>query len=148
MGKWHDESKRIKPYLMKGAQTLPDTEALEVKGIYPTWESLVGWSATVTQGYKFTHGAKLYKTMQPEYTFTALYEPGTTGTESLFSVINETNAGTKDDPIPYDGNMELVAGLYYVQDGVVYRCTRGTGQPVHHDLADLVGLYVEIVKEE
>ena len=145
MGKWHDESKRIKPYLMKGAQTLPDADALEVKGIYHTWESLVGWSTTVTQGYKFTHGDKLYKTIQPEYTFTAQYEPGSTGTESLFEVIDETHAGTMDDPIHYDGNMELVEGLYYVQDGVVYLCIRRTGQPVHHDLADLVGLYVEVV---
>ena len=147
MGKWHDESKRIKPYLMKGAQTLTDAEALEIKGIYPTWESLVGWSTTVTQGYKFTHGNELYKTMQPEYTFVAQYEPGNQGTESLFAVINEANAGTKDDPIPYKGNMELMEGLYYIQNGVLYHCTRGTGQPVHHDLVDLVGLYVEIVKE-
>ena len=145
MGKRLEAALKVKPYLMKGAQTLPDTDALEVKGIYPTWESLVGWSTTVKQGYKFTHGDKLYKTMQPEYTFTAQYEPGSLGTESLFAVIDETHAGTMDDPIPYDGNMELVEGLYYIQNGVVYLCTRSTGQPVHHALADLVGLYVEEV---
>lgn len=147
MGKWHDESKRIKPYLMKGAQTLPDTEALEVKGIYPTWKKLVEQSATEKKGFKFTHGDKLYKTMRPEYTFVAQYEPGTTGTESMFAVVDETHAGTLIDPIPYEGNMELVAGLYYSQNGVVYLCIRSTGQPVYHALADLVGLYVETVKE-
>lgn len=148
MGKRLEAALKVKPYLMKGAQTLPDTEALEVKGIYQTWESLVEQSATVTQGYKFIHRDKLYKTRQPEYTFIAQYEPGTTGTESLFEVIDETHAGTLADPIPYEGNMELVEGLYYSQNGVVYLCTRSTGQPVHHDLADLVGLYVEKVKEE
>lgn len=144
MGKWHDESRRIKPYLMKGAQTLADSEAQEVKGIYLTWEKLVEQSAKVTKGYKFTHGDKLYKTVQPEYTFVAQYEPGAIGTESLFEVIDEAHDGTLADPIPYEGNMELVEGLYYSQNGVVYLCTRGTGQPVHHALADLVGLYVEI----
>ena len=41
--------------------------------------------------------------------------------------------------------MELEAGLYYTQDGVTYRCTTGTGQPVYHALAELVGIYVEVV---
>lgn len=144
MGKRLEAALKVKPYLMKGAQTLPDTDALEVKGIYPTWKELVEQSATVTQGYKFTHGGRLYKTRQQEYTFVAHYEPGTTGTESLFEVIDETHAGTIDDPIPYDGNMELVAGLYYSQNGVVYLCTRSTGQAVFDNLADLVGLYVEV----
>ena len=41
--------------------------------------------------------------------------------------------------------MALEQGKYYIQDGVVYRCIRDTGNPVHHALADLVGVYVEIV---
>ena len=31
------------------------------------------------------------------------------------------------------------------QDGVTYRCFRSTGVPVYNNLADLVGIYVEIV---
>lgn len=50
--------------------------------------------------------------------------------------------GTADDPIPYEGNMELTEGLYYTQDGVMYRCTRSTGQSVYHALAELVEVYV------
>ena len=57
----------------------------------------------------------------------------------------ESHTGTEDDPIPYEGNMALTAGLYYVQDGVVYRCIRDTGNPVYHRLEELVGLYVEEV---
>lgn len=55
------------------------------------------------------------------------------------------HAGTADDPIPYEGNMALENGKYYSQDGVVYRCTRDTGNPVFHALSELVGLYVEVV---
>ena len=43
-----------------------------------------------------------------------------------------------------DGNMELFEGLYYIQNGIVYLCTRNTEQPVYHALSDLVGLYVEV----
>ena len=66
------------------------------------------------------------------------------GTESLYERIDETHAGTIDDPIPYEGNMALTAGLYYSQGGVIYLCTRDTVNPVYNALADLVGLYVEV----
>ena len=39
MGKWTNEALRIKPFYQKGAQHLDDAEALEVKGIYPTWSA-------------------------------------------------------------------------------------------------------------
>ena len=141
MGKWTDEAKRIRPYIQKGAQTLDDAEALAIRTVYAKWEELLG--VTVAQGFKFQHGDKLYKTMQPSYTFTETYVPGTQGTESLFEVIDETHAGTIDDPIPYDGNMALEQGKYYTQDGKVYLCTRDTVNPVYNALSELVGLYVE-----
>src|SRR5699024_12804271 len=87
---------------------------------------------------------KLYKTLQSTYTFMSHWVPGS-GTESLFTVINETNAGTLEDPIPYEGNMELFNGKYYIQNGIIYKCTRDSGQPLYHALSDLVGLYVTVV---
>lgn len=32
-----------------------------------------------------------------------------------------------------------------MQGGVLYKCTRDTGNPVYHDLSALVGIYVELV---
>jgi hypothetical protein len=62
----------------------------------------------------------------------------------LYAEICETHDGSKYDPIPYSGNMALENGKYYTQDGVTYQCIRDTGNPVYHNLSDLVGLYVEI----
>lgn len=119
-----------------------DADALAVKDIYPTWEDLIGQTVDKA-GFKFTYGGDLYKTIPASHTFAAEWVPGV-GTESLYTRIDEAHAGTLDDPIPYEGNMELTEGLYYSQGGVVYRCTRSTGQPVHHALSELVGLYVEV----
>lgn len=58
----------------------------------------------------------------------------------------QAHDGTKYDPIPYDGNMALESGKYYVQDGVTYLCNRDTGNPVYNALADLVGIYVSVVE--
>lgn len=41
--------------------------------------------------------------------------------------------------------MEIFNGKYYTQDGVLYLCTRDSGQALTHNLSELVGLYVEVV---
>lgn len=60
MGKWTDEALRMKPFFQKGAQTLDDAEALEVKGIYPEWDSAATYAADV----KVLYEAVLYKCIQ------------------------------------------------------------------------------------
>ena len=117
-----------------------DNTALRMKGFYPSFESIIG--QTVNQGFKFTYADKLWKTEQAEMTIQAHYAPGV-GMESLYSEVCETHSGTIDDPIPYSGNMALISGQYYMQDWIIYLCTRDTANPVHNTLADLVGLYVE-----
>lgn len=121
--------------------------ALRMRIYYPTFSELVGH--TVKKGTKFratdSEDADLYTVIQPELTIQEHYPPGT-GTESLYTRIDEQHDGTKYDPIPYDGNMALVNGLYYTQGGVLYLCNRDTVNPVYHALSELVGLYVEVAE--
>ena len=118
---------------------------LRMRRYYPTFSELVG--QTVKKGTKFratdSEDADLYTVIQPELTIQEHYPPGT-GTESLYTRIDEQHDGTKYDPIPYDGNMALESGKHYTQGGVTYLCNRSTGQPVYNALAELVGLYVEV----
>ena len=57
--------------------------------------------------------------------------------------VDEEHAGTKDDPIPYAPPMEIFKDKYYTQSKVLYKCIRDSGQPLSHNLSDLVGNYVE-----
>ena len=116
-----------------------DAMAYRMREFYPEWAE--GQSYTV--GHKLLYGGSLYKVIQA-HTSQAGWKPGV-GTESLFTRIDETHDGTKYDPIPYNGNMELLSGKYYTQSGQTYPCTRDTGTAVYHTLAELVGIYVEIV---
>lgn len=119
--------------------SVDDQTAYRMKGFYPEWAA----GEAYTVGYKLLYGGKLYKVVQA-HTSQDGWRPGT-GTESLYVRIDETHDGTKYDPIPYDGNMAIEAGKYYSQDGVTYRGTRDTVNPVYQPLAELVGLYVEAV---
>lgn len=127
--------------------TVDDQTALRMRWYYPTFAELVG--QTVKQGTKFradgSENADLYKTIQPELTIQAHYPPGE-GTESLYTRIDEIHDGTKYDPIPYEGNMALYNGKYYIEGGVTYLCNRDTGNPVYNKLSELVGIYVEVVE--
>lgn len=126
------------------AQDLDDAQALTVKAIYLQWQDVIG--QTVKQGFKFLYNDVLYKVIQPDgLTIQEQYIPGES-TESLYAVIDETHAGTQEDPIPYAGNMALENGKYYSQDGVIYLCNRDTEIPVYQALKDLVGLYVTVAE--
>ena len=124
--------------------TVDDNTALRMREFYPTFDELIKRKFTAKDAnYKFQYGDTLYKTAQPNISFVAHYPPGV-GTESMYTRIDETHDGSEYDPIPYEGNMALENGKYYMQDGVIYLCTRDTGNPVYNALADLVGLYVGI----
>ena len=138
-------ARNLRPYIEQAAQNLPDADGLKAKAFYPRWEALVKkGSVTAEAGYRFTYNGDLYKCTDKNPKFQADWVPGN-GTAALYVRIDEAHAGTLADPIPYDGNMELKAGLYYTQSGVTYLCNRNTGQPVYNSLAELAGLYVEMV---
>nr|DAU22450.1 MAG TPA: hypothetical protein [Caudoviricetes sp.] len=121
-----------------------DVAAYRMREFYPEWADLVAAQYTTDKsGFKFLHTGDLYKTIPATHTFASQWVPGV-GTESIYVRIDETHDGTKYDPIPYNGNMELFAGKYYTQSGQTYHCTRDTGTAVYHPLAELVGIYVEI----
>lgn len=114
-----------------------DNTALRMLEFYPEWAA--GQAYTV--GYKVQYSGKLWRCRQA-HTSQAGQEPSI-DTASLWEEVCESHDGTQADPIPYDGNMALKEGMYYVQDDVIYRCTRDTINPVYNALADLKGIYVE-----
>lgn len=116
-----------------------DSTALRMLEFYPEWAT----DTAYTVGYKVQHSGKLWRCLTAHTSVTG-WEPST-DTASLWEQVNETHSGTIDDPIPYDGNMALTNGLYYIQNSVIYLCTRDTVNPVYNALADLADIYVEAV---
>ena len=124
----------------RSVQSLTDDAALSVVSLHPAWAA----EQTMEQGVRYRHVCRLWRCLQTHTSQTG-WEPGAAGTESLFAEISETHAGTLDDPIPYGGNMALENGKHYIQNAVIYLCTRDTVNPVYNELSELVGIYVEIV---
>lgn len=131
---------KIKNLLREKVAEQTDKEALENIELFPTWQSRIG--VQVEQGERLYYDDKLYKVLQA-HTPQEDWRPDATA--SLYvQVIAESDAGTIDNPVAYEVNMELVEGKYYTEEGVKYLCVRALAQSVWH-LADLVGNYVEVV---
>ena len=131
------EQARIFRHIIETAvQSIPDGEALEAVVLHPVWKAGIAYTA----GYKAQRGGKLWRCLQA-HTSQEEWEPE--NVPALWEQINETHDGTQYDPIPYNGSMALVSGLYYSQDGVTYLCSRDTVNPVYNPLSELVGIYVE-----
>lgn len=127
--------------------TVDDNTSLRMKQYYPTWRELVDTNFTAGKsGFKFTYGENLYKTIKANQQFLPNWIPGQ-GTESIFERIDETHTGTKEDPIPYKVNMEVLKDKYYIEDGILYCCTRNSDIPLQNKASELVGHYFEVVEE-
>lgn len=146
--------KRTKELMEENLKEINDlelsaTDALEVVDWFPQWGVDEGFRVgdTVTKNTKFRYEGKLYAVLQ-DHTILTHYYPSI-NTASLYVEVtpdyNEQGEemGTIENPIPYEGNMVLEEGKYYIQDDIIYWCNRDSINPVYHALKDLVGLYVE-----
>lgn len=115
------------------------SEALQVKDRYPEWVAGI----MVKAGERYLSDNVLWECIK-EHTTQDNWKPSM-ATASLWKVVDEEHKGTIDDPIIYIPPMEIFKDKYYIQNGIKYKCTRNSEQPLTHDLSALVGLYVEKV---
>ena len=109
--------------------------ALRMKEFYPQWKSLFNYNI----GYKVQYNNKLWEVIQT-HTSQLGWEPE--AASALWKQIDEIHTGELTDPIPYNGNMALENGKYYIQDNEIYLCNRNTEIPVYSKLSELENLYV------
>lgn len=128
---------KLRDMIRKAAVSLTDADALTAVELFAPWEA----GAAYDVDERLRYDGRLYRVMQA-HTSQSDWTPDRT--PALYAEVAAEDAGTRDKPIPYSGNMALEQGKYYSQDGVVYRCTRDTVNPVYNALKDLVGLYVEV----
>lgn len=120
---------------------IANEEALDYMTIVYDWERFIG--QVVPVGKIVAYQDKLWRVRQ-EHTVLEHYAPSLE-TAALYEVIEKEHAGTIDDPKPYNPPMEIFKDKYYTQHNVTYLCTRDSGTALSHNLADLKGLYVELV---
>lgn len=122
--------------------TTSNEDALHYMLIVHPFEHYIGKS--LKTGQLVTYLERIYRVRQDILVVLEEQYPSK-DTAALYEVIEEEHDGTIEDPIPYTPPMEIFAGKYYSQNDALYLCTRDSGTALSHDLASLVGLYVEKV---
>lgn len=142
-----ERARALRPYIVKASASLTDADAVKAKELYDRWAP----DMAVKVDDRLVYADRLYRVTQAHTTQTG-WEPDKV--PALFTVIDETHAGTQDDPIPAAKGMEYIYGLYYTdpEDGKLYLCER-TGEQAGGKVTlqflphELVGLYFTEVKE-
>ena len=135
-----EEALRLRKLIEKASDSLSDGEALEGILLAEHWKPDMDYAV----GKRLSYNDKLWKVLQAHHSL-AIYPPSI-DTASLYAEVEQPGQGDDiTNPIPYNNNMELIEGKYYIQNGITYLCIRSSGIPVYNDLADLVGNYVEVV---
>ena len=148
-----ERARALRPYIVKASASLDDADALQAMELYRRWEPGLVVEAGDRLVFPVNGTDRLFRVNEGQgHTTQTGWEPDIT--PALFTVIDETHAGTQDDPIPAAKGMEYTYGLYYKdpEDGKLYLCER-TGEAAGGKVTlqflphELIGLYFTEVKE-
>jgi len=132
---------KIRDVMHKASESLSDNDAYEAMELIEDWKSGIEYPGEK----RLRYGNDLYKTKSAHRSQSDWTPDIAT---SLYEKIPEPGQGdSPSSPIAYNGNMALENGKYYSQFEITYLCIRDTVNPVYNNLADLVGLYVEVVNQ-
>ena len=146
-----EQARAIKASMDKVAAFLTDQQAAEAPMLYPKW-SADSVEYKVDDRVYYTKTERLYKVITA-HTSQESWTPDVT--PALFTVIDVSHSGTRDDPIPAARGMEYEYGKYYSdsEDGKLYLCERigaaaGGKVTLHYMPHELVGHYFTEVGAE
>lgn len=142
---FEEQAKIILKAQIREITTFSNNDALKVKDLFDNWIDYTADGAEKLKTGQIVKTADGLWRVRQEHKAQKHYAPSI-HTASLYERIVKDHDGTKSDPIPYAPPMEIFNGKYYTQDGVLYLCTRDSGQALTHNLSELVDIYVSIVE--
>lgn len=126
-------------------QLMSNEQALTCKSVFPKWKTFI--NGEMEKDTRFTYSGELYIANQYIPTVLENQYPSI-DTAALYSRIDEEHEGTYEDPIPYSQMMTVEEGKYYLEEEIIYKCIRSSGQPLYASCASLVSNYFEVAKSE
>lgn len=110
----------VKLYVQK-ATDIPDEQALEMPDLFYTWDEVLEAGELLEANTILNLGGQLYRVVQP-VTPQEHQRPDGEGMTAIYRPIDQTHAGTQEDPIPFVYGMDTEQGKYYSSGGKVYLC--------------------------
>ena len=132
----------IRDAMDKAGILLNSSQAASLGYLYKPWQAMVdGTFVHYTMGERRRYNGAVYQCRQ-NHDAQKNYTPDLV--PALWELLNVDNAGSATDPIPYSAGMAIENGKYYIENDVIYLCIRDSVNPIYHNLANLIGQYVEV----
>lgn len=112
---------------------LSNNDTIKYKDYLPDWNDYINKS--LPKDFKFRYNNQPYKTLQ--YINIVLENQTPDIVYSLYAIINEEHEGTLEDPIPYQQQMAIEKGKYYIQYDVVYIAIQNMPTGMPYDLSQI-----------
>ena len=103
---------------------IPDNTALKMVSLFPTWDDVLLAGVKLPKGRIIAQDGHLYRVEQ-EVTPQDHQPPDGEGMLAIYRPIDQTHAGTLEDPIPWVYGMDCPAGSYFSYQGHIYRVAEG-----------------------
>lgn len=112
----------VKLYVQK-ATDIPDEQALEMPDLFYTWDEVLEAGELLEANTILNLGGQLYRVVQ-SVTPQEHQRLDGEGMTAIYRPIDQTHAGTQEDPIPFVYGMDTEQGKYYSSGGKVYLCNQ------------------------
>lgn len=106
---------------VQAATDVPDETALEMPDLFKTWEEALKAGKELPKDTIINDGGQLYRVVQA-VTPQKHQPPHGEGMLAIYRPIDQTHAGTKEDPIPWVYGMDTEQSKYYSYGGKTYLC--------------------------
>lgn len=110
----------VKLYVQK-ATDIPDEQALEMPDLFYTWDEVLEAGELLEANTILNLGGQLYRVVQP-VTPQEHQRLDSEGMLAIYRPIDQTHAGTQEDPIPFVYGMDTEQDKYYSYNGKLYLC--------------------------
>lgn len=107
-------------YVQK-ATDITDEQALTMADLFLTWEEALAAGQALEANTVLNDDGQLYRVVQ-QVTPQAHQAPHDEGMLAIYRPIDQTHAGTLEDPIPFVYGMDTEEGKYYAYEGTTYLC--------------------------
>ena len=107
---------------VQAAPTMTDDQALAMPDLFPTWEQVLEEAKPLKKDSIINDGGTLYRVVQDNTTPQEHQPPHGEGMLAVYRPIDQSHAGTADDPVPWIYGMDCHEGTYYSYNGKTYLC--------------------------
>ena len=106
---------------VQAATDITDEQALEMPSLFRTWDEVLAAGEQLAANTVLSLDGQLYRVVQA-VTPQAHQRPDGEGMLAIYRPIDQTHAGTAEDPVPFVYGMDTEQGKYYSYGGKVYLC--------------------------